>query len=190
MKIICFGDSNTYGYDPRAYFGGRYAADSRWVDILAEKGGHETVNYGQNGRSIPAYREELELYGRIFEGEKADFLIVMLGSNDILSGLNPKAACARMERLINSLPIECRRILLVAPPVLREGAWVEGGSQIEASRILADMYRQLAGNLGLHFADSGEWAVDIAHDGVHFSARGHRIFAEEIHKVIEKIKEI
>ena len=24
MKILCFGDSNTYGYDPRGYFGGRY----------------------------------------------------------------------------------------------------------------------------------------------------------------------
>ena len=22
MNIICFGDSNTYGYDPRGYFGG------------------------------------------------------------------------------------------------------------------------------------------------------------------------
>ena len=35
MDIICFGDSNTYGYDPRGYFGGRYDADCRWVDILA-----------------------------------------------------------------------------------------------------------------------------------------------------------
>ena len=35
MKVICFGDSNTYGYDPRGYFGGRYDGDNRWVDILA-----------------------------------------------------------------------------------------------------------------------------------------------------------
>ena len=35
MNVICFGDSNTYGYDPRAYFGGRYDTDCRWVDILA-----------------------------------------------------------------------------------------------------------------------------------------------------------
>ena len=32
MNIICFGDSNTYGYDPRGYFGGRYGADCRWVE--------------------------------------------------------------------------------------------------------------------------------------------------------------
>ena len=35
MNVICFGDSNTYGYDPRAYFGGRYDTDCRWVDILS-----------------------------------------------------------------------------------------------------------------------------------------------------------
>ena len=26
MKLWCFGDSNTYGCDPRGFFGGRYAA--------------------------------------------------------------------------------------------------------------------------------------------------------------------
>ena len=30
MKVICYGDSNTYGYDPRSWLGGRYDADSRW----------------------------------------------------------------------------------------------------------------------------------------------------------------
>ena len=50
MNIICFGDSNTYGYDPRSYLGGRYNPDSRWVDILAEKTGWTVCNMGQNGR--------------------------------------------------------------------------------------------------------------------------------------------
>ena len=54
MSIICFGDSNTYGYDPRGYFGGRYNADSRWVDILATEIGWTISNMGQNGREIPS----------------------------------------------------------------------------------------------------------------------------------------
>ena len=53
VTVLCFGDSNTYGYDPRGYFGGRYEADSRWVDILAEKTGWTVCNMGQNGREIP-----------------------------------------------------------------------------------------------------------------------------------------
>lgn len=53
MNVLCFGDSNIYGYDPRGYFGGRYDADSRWVDILAAKTDWNVCNMGQNGREIP-----------------------------------------------------------------------------------------------------------------------------------------
>ena len=51
--VICFGDSNTYGYDPRSYLGGRYGPDSRWVDLLAARTGWDVRNQGQNGRTIP-----------------------------------------------------------------------------------------------------------------------------------------
>jgi len=29
-KLILFGDSNTYGYDPRGFLGGRYPEKVRW----------------------------------------------------------------------------------------------------------------------------------------------------------------
>lgn len=53
MKVTCFGDSNTYGYDPRSFLGGRYDPDHRWVDILAAETGWTVYNMGQNGREIP-----------------------------------------------------------------------------------------------------------------------------------------
>ena len=51
MKLWCFGDSNTYGYDPCGFFGGRYAAP--WPELLAEKTGFQVINDGKNGRMIP-----------------------------------------------------------------------------------------------------------------------------------------
>lgn len=43
--IWCFGDSNTYGYDPCGFFGGRYAAP--WPELLAEKTGLRVIiDYG------------------------------------------------------------------------------------------------------------------------------------------------
>ena len=189
MKIICFGDSNTFGYDPRAYFGGRYDPDCRWVDILGQKAGHEMLNYGQNGRAIPCYEDELELYKSIFQKENADFFIVMLGNNDILMGLSLKAIKVRMERLIRYLPFEKTRILLVAPPYFAYGDWVEGEAQIEMSRQLSAQYRTLAEAQGLHFADAQDFGVQLSHDGVHFTARGHRAFAEGIYEIMEKLKE-
>ena len=54
MKMLCYGDSNTYGYDPRGFFGDRYPKERRWADILAEKLGWQIQNEGQNGREIPS----------------------------------------------------------------------------------------------------------------------------------------
>ena len=84
MKVICFGDSNTYGYDPRGYFGGRYDADSRWVDILAANTGWTISNMGQNGQEIPSAAPNLPA--------DTDLLIVMLGTNDLLQGCSPDAS--------------------------------------------------------------------------------------------------
>ena len=53
MNVICFGDSNTYGYDPRSYLGGRYDPDSRWVDILAMRPGGQSPTWVRTaGRSL------------------------------------------------------------------------------------------------------------------------------------------
>lgn len=59
MKVICYGDSNTYGYDPRSYIGRSYPAGEHWVDLLAEKTGWEVENRGMNGKSF--YRLRLPL---------------------------------------------------------------------------------------------------------------------------------
>ena len=34
-RIVCYGDSNTYGYDAADWFGGRLPAEQRWGDLLA-----------------------------------------------------------------------------------------------------------------------------------------------------------
>lgn len=79
MNVICFGGSNTYGYDPRSYFGGRYGADSRWVDLLATETGWTIRNMGQNGREIPSSAPPFPA--------DTDLLIVMLGTNDTAAAL-------------------------------------------------------------------------------------------------------
>ena len=58
--IWCFGDSNTYGYDPRGFFGGRY--DAPWPELLEEKTGFEVINDGRNGRMMPVREYELRQF--------------------------------------------------------------------------------------------------------------------------------
>ena len=76
MRILCFGDSNTYGYDPRGYSGERYPAEDRWVDIIAKKTPWEIINAGANGREIPRNPYALRL---LSQHDSVDLFLVMLG---------------------------------------------------------------------------------------------------------------
>lgn len=176
MKVICFGDSNTFGYDPRSWLGGRYDADSRWVDILAGKTGWDIQNRGQNGREIP--RRPVS-----FPADTG-LLVVMLGTNDLLQGSAPERAAERMERFLTGLELEREKILLIAPPPVTFGEWVQDKRLPEASAELARLYRELAARAGIRFADAGRWGVDLAYDGVHFTGQGHKAFAEGLYKEV------
>ena len=46
MRLLCIGDSTTWGYDARSYFGERYPASERWVERLSGLTGCECVNLG------------------------------------------------------------------------------------------------------------------------------------------------
>ena len=177
MNVICFGDSNTYGYDPRGYFGGRYDAGSRWVDILAEETGWTVCNMGQNGREIPAAAPTLPA--------DTDLLIVMLGINNLLQGQSPEQAAERLERFLAAIPLDQNKILLIAPPPVSLGAWVPSPQLIDESRAFARLCQALAEQLGILFADAGRWDIPLAYDGVHFTEQGHRAFAI---KLLEELK--
>lgn len=189
MKIVCFGDSNTYGFDPRSYFGGRYPASRRWVDILAAKDNWELENYGENGRCIPNSDYETELYDKIFSQLSPDLLLIMLGSNDLLQGLSAKAAAVRMTRFLSKLSIKKGKILLISPPPFTDGLWVPDEKTIEHSSLLGQFYSESSGKLGTHFIDTGSWNIPLCYDGVHFTENGHKIFAEKIYNKILSIKE-
>ena len=178
MKIICYGDSNTYGFDPRSYFGGQYDADCRWVDILEKNTSWEVQNWGENGREIPA--------GNLEFPTLPDLLIIMLGTNDLLQGADADCVAQRMEAFVMALSVEKEKILLVSPPPMKLGAWVSDGTLIESSAQLAERYQTLAENLGIKFTDAGKWNTPLTFDGVHLSEEGHIRFAEEIRKEIFK----
>lgn len=168
-KVICFGDSNTYGYDPRSWLGGRYDADSRWVDILAAETGWTVQNMGVNGREIPRTAPCLP--------PDTDLLIVMLGSNDLLQGHSPEETAGKLERFLSGLSLPRDRILLIAPPPMSRGEWVSNQQLIDDSRAFAQCCRSLAGRLDVRFADAGGWDIPMAYDGVHFTEQGHRAFS-------------
>lgn len=182
MKILCFGDSNTYGYDPRSFFGDRYDSCDRWPDILAELTGFAVINEGANGRIIPRNPYVLRT---LQEHAPIDLFLVMLGTNDLLQGADAGSAAQRMEHFLNQLLPHCPNVLLIAPPPMKRGAWVPTDALVEGSYHLADTYRAVADRLHIPFVDTRDWSIGLCFDGVHFTEEGHRAFAKNLKKVLD-----
>ena len=179
MRILCFGDSNTYGYDPRGFFGDRYGAGDCWVYLLEKHTGHDCINAGANGREIPRNPYAFRL---LTEHAPVDIFLLMLGTNDLLQGATAMEAATRMEAFLIQLLPHCKNILLVSPPPMKRGAWVPTDELVAESINLAEEYKLLAKKLNLPFVDTRHWNIEHAFDGVHFTEEGHHTFAENLRK--------
>lgn len=169
MNLICFGDSNTWGYDPRSYLDDRYPPQYRWPDILAKRTGWNVENWGVNGQEIPKTAVTFP--------ENADILLIMLGTNDLLQGKNAEEISHSMKKFLKSLCISKEKIVLAAPPVLRPGEWVQNQNTISESNLLSSYYENCAAALGIRFIDTSRWDIPMTFDGVHFTEDGHMVFA-------------
>ena len=185
-RIVCYGDSNTYGYDGRDPFGGRLPANARWVDLLGGMLGCECLNCGLNGRTVPHVPRTVEAdLALLRRHAPCTLVIVMLGTNDLLTDTEPEETAERMRRFLTRMKetMPDAAVLLCAPPPVEDF----GEGYAFAFEELAGLYAELAGELGADFVDTAGWGVQTAGDGVHFSARGHRIFAVKMAQTVRAL---
>ncbi|MBR4163692.1 MAG: hypothetical protein IKR11_09235 [Solobacterium sp.] len=179
-QILCIGDSNTYGYDPRSYFGSRYPKEIRWTGLL-EKEGCKVINEGQNGLCVPASFQETAT---------SDLIIVMLGTNDLLQGKTAEKTAVKMKHYLQTLKEKTRSaILLICPPHMKYGEWVQTDVLIKESALLAEEYKKIADELQIFFFDSEKWNIELVFDGVHFSEKGHAAFAKGLCSFLSSLSE-
>ena len=147
-KAFFYGDSNTYGYDPAGYWGGRYPRAQRWTTILAEglAGEWEIEADGMPGRVIPAQGRPLfYLQDRIRAEMPVDLFAVMLGTNDILGTLRPDAekTTKDMDTLITGVKeLGVPQILLIAPPEIKLTDLSFEASYVRGDRSYAQRYQE------------------------------------------------
>ncbi len=188
MRLICFGDSNTYGYDPRSCFGGRYASGDRWPDLLAKITGWEVVNAGENGREIPHHRHTLRQAVELLTTyDPVDAFCVMLGTNDLLQGLTPEQVAGRMETFLCQLLPHCGNLILVVPPPMQLGTWVPAKDLATASVRLGEACKLLAERMNINLVSTAGWNIGLTFDGVHFTEAGHHAFAVRLSAVLQDI---
>ena len=104
----------------------------------------------------------------------------MLGTNDLLQLDTPEAAAARMEVFLSGAASE--KLVLIAPPAMVWGEWVQDQELIDDSFRMARLYEALADHMKVRFINAGDWNVPLAFDGVHFTLEGQKVFADALAK--------
>ena len=177
QRILCLGDSNAFGYDPRGTFGGRYPKSVRWTGRL-EEAGWEGLNRGMNGSTVPTEGQFPAFLDLIDSLRPLDAITVMFGTNDVLQGGSAAIAAEHMEEFLRAVRErnEETMILLIVPPPVIFGDWVQSERVIRESAALSGDYRRVSAASGVRFADAGAWGVGLTFDGVHFTEAGHAAF--------------
>lgn len=212
-RILCFGDSNTWGFDGRD--GGRFDEDTRWTGLLQKALGpaYTIIEEGQNSRTILAEDPILgdKIGGRYIlpclESQRPlDLLILMLGTNDLKArfGLTAYNICQAMDTFLRRVRstvdydplLQGMKILLLAPPHLGEGILTAEGCEnfrgavgLQHSKELAALYRPLAEKYGCAFLDAAQFAAAAPPDYIHMDAENHARLAKALAERIPEFLE-
>ena len=195
-----FGAYNTYGYDPCTLMGDQYPEQNRWTGILESETKWKIENHGICGRCIPHTGSQIRFAcEQLKDWQDKDgpvWMWIMLGTNDLLQEqqFTAKDTAQRMEIFLKKLMAEPAvssgkiTLYLIAPARMEYGAWVDEERLYQESRQLGEEYKKVAERLGIGFTDAGKWDIPVVYDGVHFSEKGHHIFAQNIQEEITWLK--
>jgi lysophospholipase L1-like esterase len=205
MRVLCYGDSNTWGKNPLTK--DRYGKDERWTGILQNTLGTDyfIIEEGLNGRTtvwddpIEGYKNGKTYLIPCLESHKPlDLVIIMLGTNDLkkrfslsaydialgagaLVDIVNKSDCGRMDR--------SPKVLLLAPsPIgkLTEFAEMfEGGT--EKSRKLSQHYRDISEEYGCAFFDTSKVIQSSDIDGIHLEKKDHEALGKAVAEIVKNI---
>lgn len=205
--VVCYGDSNTYGYDPAT--GGRYDEKTRWPCVLRCLLGDDylVVEEGCNGRTTvfddpkDDWKIGLDyIKGIVCSHRPVDILVIMLGSNDmkICYGASCEDIAEGMKAVVkaavDTLVYKQKyapEVIIVSPPEITSdvlngpfsGSFNE--ACCEKSRNLAAHYEALAKELGVSFLNAAEYIRPSKEDGLHLTADAHRGLAEAVCSAIK-----
>lgn len=198
--ILCYGDSNTYGYNP--VNGLRYPKDVRWTGVLQKMLGeeYEVIEEGCNGRTT-VFEDVAEpwkaglgyLKPCLNTHKPIDFVIMMLGSNDLKRMFHASAqeiadGAEELVKVIKEFTKEKQgyipKVVLVSPPEIgkdiaaSEFARSFDEDAIIRSRELSVLYERIAKKYGCIFFDAAKVVESSRVDSLHLMPEAHKKLAE------------
>ena len=204
--VLCYGDSNTHGYDPLT--GGRYPYHVRWPGVLQELlgSGWTVIEEGLNGRTtvfddpFEPWKNGREYLRPCLNSHKPiDEVILMLGSNDLKSfyHASPQQIADGAAELVRIIRPFCKEkqgfvpeIVLVSPPEIGAGILTSpfrlkfDETAVERSRALSPCYRKAAEELSCKFLDAAAIVKPSEEDSLHLMPDMHRILAENLCRIL------
>ena len=213
-RILCYGDSNTWGFNSAPILDGRlperFDENTRWTSLLQKKLGsdYRVFEGGYNGRTTVFTDPTLDCcngfeYLPVVFGtcDPLDLVIIMLGTNDsrdqfvhgsdlIVRGME-RLLVLQKELIAKSFNPGCK-ILVLAPPKADPTVIAPLAYKKEWADIISELppkYEALCERMGVFFASAYDWAEVSPADGLHFSAKGHAAFAENLEGVVRSILE-
>ena len=207
--VLCYGDSNTYGYDPKT--GLRYPEDVRWPGVLSSLlgEGYHVIEEGCNGRTtvtddpVEGWKNGLDYLRPCLNSHKpVDVVVLMLGTNDLKEIFHLTAEkiadnAGILVDVIQSFTKEKQgfvpKIVLISPPEIGKGMPNSVFSRsfaprsIEESKKFPDEYRRIADSKGCLFLNAAEFIYPSDADSLHLTEEGHRILAEKVAEIVRAI---
>lgn len=203
-RILCFGDSNTYGYIPDGT--GRYSEEIRWTGRLQKKLAAEAViiEEGLCGRTT-VFQDELrigrrgaELLPILLESHAPlDLVTVMLGTNDCKTvyGASAEVIGKGIEKIIGQIKTIApqTKILLISPILLGDDVWKAeydpefSRESVAVSKKLKDVYKRIAEKNNCMFLAASDIAKPSERDQEHLDEKGHEKLADGIYEKLKRI---
>lgn len=204
-RVLCFGDSNTWGYDPRSQ--DRYDDQTRWTRILARALGsdYEIIEEGLNGRTtvwddpIEGYKNGYSYLIPCLESHcPLDLVVILLGTNDLKMRFSVSASdIAASAGVLVSVVYQSLAgrdgkappvLLMAPPPVAKLTDYAEMFEGAEAKSLkLGARYLAVAQELGCAFLDTSEIIVSSPLDGIHWEASEHAKLGQAVAFIVKKI---
>lgn len=208
-SILCYGDSNTYGYNPAN--GMRYPSDVRWTGRLQTLlgNGYKVIEEGCNGRTTvyddpdAGWQNGLEYLKPCLDSHKpVDLVILMLGGNDLKETFHASAeeiagGVEKLVEVIQSFTEEKQgfvpEMILVSPPEVGDGIeksafnFAFTKSAIGRSKEFPKYYKQVAERKGCVFFNAAEYVEPSELDSLHLMPEKHEVLAKELYKVINEV---
>lgn len=205
INILCFGDSNTFGTNPK---GGRHSWNTRWPGRLQVLLGPEyyVIEEGMGGRTT-VWEDPLEpgrcgikaLPIALQSHKPLDLVILSLGINDCKAHFHatPKVIAKGMENLCREVQrfdygegYKIPKILVISP--IHMGRDMDhcpyasfDETSPDKSACIAPLYQDMAKANGCLFLDAATLAVSSSLDQLHMDAKNHGAVAEGIAEMVK-----